>query len=270
MSFRISSLCWLLLLIIFGFSNRSVEFEHVFVPGESLTYKLKYGWLSIGKGSFQIKEQEEEYDGYTCYRVIARGSSSGPLKWFAPVEDEWGAVVRKHDLTPLYTFRNIREGRYQLNEEVFIDPKLGTIRVESVKPHRKKKRRPTKYYEFDAENQIYDLISGLLAIREIDFDQEQEGDTLELKAFFEDTMYDFEVVYAGKENINTKFGPQRTLKLIPLMPENSVFDGKHALEVWFSADQNRLPLKISAEMFIGRASAELIDYQNIKYELGSK
>ena len=91
-----------------------------------------------------------------------------------------------------------------------------------------------------------------------------------LDAFFEDTFYNFQIVYKGEEELKTEFGRLNALKLIPLMPENSVFDGKHALEVWFTADRNKLPLKIAAKMLFGKASAELISYQNIKYDMGSK
>lgn len=267
---RIPSFYWLVLLVILGFSAPGKESEYVFKKGELLQFKLSYGWLAFGRGSFEIHERFEEYLEQSCFRVTARGSSTGLVRWLAPVKDEWGALIRERDLRPLYTFRNINEGRYQLNEEVFINPENGNLIVESVKPHRKVKRRPTRNYKFDETSQVHDLLSGLMKIRNFDFDKVQTGDTLELKAFFEDRFYDFQIVFAGEEELKTKFGRLKALKLIPLMPENGVFDGQHALEAWFSADGNRLPLKISARMFIGKVSAELISYQNIKYSLGSE
>lgn len=270
MKVRFPSLFWLSLVFLVGFSGRKVEPEHAFSPGESLEFKLHYGGWTVGRGSFEIEEQSQAYQGQHCYRVIAKGSSAGLLRWLAPVNDEWGALVRVDDLKPLYTFRNIHEGRYQLKEEVFIDPEEGTLKVESIKPHRKTKQRPTRHYTFDAEARVYDLMSGLMTIRDIDFKQISPGDTLNLKTFFENTFYDFRIIYSGKEELKTKFGRLNALKLIPLMPNNAVFDGKHSLEAWFSDDQNRLPLKISARMFVGKASAELISYQNIKYGLDSE
>lgn len=267
---RISFLYFLCLLIIFGFSGRRMESEHMFSPGELLGFKLNYGWLTVGRGSFEIDKESSEYEGQECFRVAAKGSSAGLLRWIAPVNDEWGALIRMNDLRPLYTYRNIQEGGYQLNEEVFIDPEEGILKVESVKPHRKNKYRPTRRYHFDAETKVYDLLSGLMAIRTIDFDQVNRGDTLTLSTFFEDTFYDFKIVYSGKEELRTRFGRLQTLKLIPLMPNNTVFDGKHALEAWFSDDKNKLPLKITAKMSVGKASAELISYQNVKYGLDSE
>lgn len=267
---RIFDFYWLLLFFVFGFNQREGEFEHAFRKGESLQFKLNYGFLTIGKGSFEIKENTESYNGEDCYRVSAKGATTGLLKWVAPVKDEWGALVRLQDLAPLYTFRNIREGRYQLEEQVFIRPQQGTLKVESVKPHRKVKQRPTRYYQYDPSDTIHDLMSGLLAIRNIDFAAQHPGDTLMLKAFFEDTFYEFQIVYLGIEELKTNFGRLKALKLIPLMPDNSVFDGDQALQVWFSADQNKLPLKITAKMFVGKVSAELISYQNIKYDIGSE
>ncbi len=270
MCIQISSLLFTLIPIIFGFANDRLESEYAFTHGEALQYKLNYGWLSIGRGSFKIAQQSEEYLREDCYRVTASGNTTGLLRWLAPVEDEWGALIRTQDLIPLHTYRNLREGRYRLKEEVYIDPLAGSIKVESVKPHRKEPQRPTRNYTFDQNSQVFDLLSGLLVIRNYDFEQYNPGDTLALNAFLEDSFYHFQIIYAGKEQLKTAFGRTPALKLIPLMPKNKVFDGKQSLEAWFSADENKLPLKVSARMFVGKVSAELISYQNIKYSLVSE
>ncbi len=261
---------FLFLLIFFGFNSPDVESNHAYTWGEKLQFKLNYGWLSVGNGSFEIGDRPEDYEGRPCYRVTMRGASTGLLRLLAPVNDEWGAFVDMDDLFPLYSFRNIREGGYRLNEEVFIEPDSGTLRVESMKPHRKVQRRPTRRYELDPQRRVHDLLSGIMAVRDLEFNEIYEGDTLELKAFFEDTFYDFRIVYVGKEVLKTKLGRMRALKLIPLLPENAVFDGKHAVEAWLSDDRNKLPLRVSAKMFIGKASVELISYQNLKYAMGSE
>jgi hypothetical protein len=85
--------------------------------------------------------------------------------------------------------------------------------------------------------------------------------------FFEDEFYKLKIIYKGKENVKLKVGRVRALVFKPVMPKNKVFDGENSITAWFSDDKNRIPLKISAEMFIGSAGVELISYKNLKNPL---
>jgi hypothetical protein len=51
------------------------------------------------------------------------------------------------------------------------------------------------------------------------------------------------------------------------MPENSLFKGKDSITAWFSDDKNRIPIKVSADMFIGSAGVELTSYKGLKNPL---
>jgi len=73
----------------------------------------------------------------------------------------------------------------------------------------------------------------------------------------------------SKETIRTKVGKVRTIVLVPVMPKNKIFDGENSVSAWFSDDKNRIPVKISAELFIGSASVELIDYSGLRSRLNT-
>ncbi len=236
-----------------------------FEQGEYLEYKLNYGWFSIGKASFRLDEVRDSMNCNSCLAIKVEGGSSGFLNVFTTVEDEWGALVRKDDLQPVYTYRDIKEGKYRLEEDIHFDYEEGTITVEQYKAHKSVPQRPTRYFEFDTEKGVYDMLGGMMKIRALDLNQFEAGDTIALDAFFEDTFYDFKVAYMGKERVKTKVGKIVSHKLLPIMPENSVFDGKNSLTFWVSADLNQLPVKVTADMFIGKASCEIVGYRNLKY-----
>ena len=46
--------------------------------------------------------------------------------------------------------------------------------------------------------------------------------------------------------------------------ENSIFDGEDAILAWISDDENKIPLKVEAEMFIGHAGIELAEYSGLR------
>ncbi|MEM9325569.1 MAG: DUF3108 domain-containing protein [Bacteroidota bacterium] len=231
--------------------------------GELLEYKLHYGWFKIGEASLELSDSVKRYEGKNCYELKVSGGTAGLLNIFASVDDEWGAVINQEDLTPVFTYRNIQEGKYQLEERVYISADSGNVRVESYRAH--KDKRSTDYFEFDPGQEMYDMLSSILVMRNVDYARYEAGDTLNLDAFFQDTFYHFDVLYEGLDKVKTAVGKLKAYKLVPLMPENSVFNGKQSVKVWLSADSNRLPLKATANMFIGNASCEITSYKNIKY-----
>ena len=93
------------------------------------------------------------------------------------------------------------------------------------------------------------------------------GDTISVKGFYEDEFYDLKIIYKGKETISVKAGEIRTIVFKPVMPKNKVFDGENSVTAWFSDDKNRIPVKISTDMFIGRAGVELTGYSGLKSPL---
>ena len=45
------------------------------------------------------------------------------------------------------------------------------------------------------------------------------------------------------------------------MPENKLFNGQDAIKVWLSDDEDKIPLKVKAEMFIGAIEIDIKKYQ---------
>jgi len=101
-------------------------------------------------------------------------------------------------------------------------------------------------------------------LRTQDLSKVKVGDTVIISGFFEDKTYRMKVAYKGKEVIKTKAGKIRCLVFKPAMPENSLFKGKDSITAWFSDDKNRIPVKVSADMFIGSAGVELTSFKGLR------
>jgi hypothetical protein len=95
----------------------------------------------------------------------------------------------------------------------------------------------------------------------------RKNDTLKLFGIFEDKTYNFNIIYLGKSKIKTKFGKSNTFVISPVMPENKLFKGDHPIRMWISDDQNRIPLKIEAELLLGSVDLDIVDYSNLKYPI---
>jgi len=256
---------FVLILSLTGISQPSameVKNPLPFQLGENLEYKLAYGWFTVGKAQLSISPEKLNYSGEDCYKVDISGKTAGLLGVFAKVDDLWGAYVNQKDLLPLYAYSDINEGKYQRKDKILFDHETGKIQVDKI---RKQKTRPTKYYDIKEMAQVFDLISGYLYLRSVDYSKLNKGDTISIDAFYDEIFYDFKVVYKGTELLKTKVGDINSYKLMPIMPENEVFSGQTPVTAWLSADSNQLPLKIEADMWFGSAYCELVSYKNVRF-----
>jgi hypothetical protein len=115
-------------------------------------------------------------------------------------------------------------------------------------------------------HRFQDLISGYYYLRTIDFNQLRPNDVVAVDAFFDDEYYDFKVRYRGKGEVDTKWGKLRCILLNPIMPANQLFKGENSIKVWLSDDQNKMPVKVEAEMFVGAVELDLKKYKNVRHE----
>jgi len=231
-------------------------------PGEELQFRLSYGWFTIGRGTFKVAEEVVVKDGRECLKIDVEGRTAGLAGVFSRVEDRWGALIDKETFQPYYSYRDLSEGDYDLDEKVYFNYDSMKITFEQVSRN-DKNPRPVRYFDLP-DTQTFDMMGGLMFARSIDYRKLNAGDTIHLKAFFDKKFYDFKMIYHGIEMIDSKVGEIYCHKVKPIMEENSVFVGQDAITFWVSADANRLPLRVSANMKFGTAYCELTGYKNIK------
>lgn len=260
-----------LLVALFAFSDERNDAYQViknesFSRGEVLHYKMSYGFLNIGKGTVQIHENFFNVNNRQCYKLDVFGKTVGVVDWVADVDDQWGAYIDTAALVPHISYRKIREGKYRKDEVVNFDHQKQKIEVKLIDQKTGKYKEP-KYYDYEKPAQMRDMIAGFLYLRTLNLTGVKPGDSVLVKGFFEDEFYKMHIVYQGKSTIKTKVGKVKCLVFKPVMPNNKVFDGENSITVWFSDDKNRIPIKVSAKMFIGSAGVELTSYGALRNPL---
>lgn len=259
----------ILLILIFSFINASGQViiddepaSYNFKKGEHLEFTLSYGWFTVGKAAVDIDHRFHTYDNRQCYKVDAKGKTSGLLGVFTHVDDKWGSYITKDGLKPLHAYRDIEEGKFRRIEKTYFDHDRGKVEVTRYNPTKNEKKSRNV---FAIQENVYDLMSSYLYLRNTDFTKYKKGDTIRINTFYEEELYNFKLLYGGVELIETEVGELRAHKTHLLMEPNKVFPNEKGIVAWISADANHLPLKIEAEMFFGKAYCELTSYRNIKY-----
>ncbi|MBL7862604.1 MAG: DUF3108 domain-containing protein [Cyclobacteriaceae bacterium] len=235
-----------------------------FGRGEVLNYRVNFGFFTVGQASTVIENRIFNMNSRPCYKVDAYGETSGFVSWITKVKDQWGAYIDTAALVTHVSYRKIREGNYRKDEVISFDHDKKQAEVKVMNKETGVYENP-QYYE-TPEN-VRDLVAGFLYLRVIDFNKYDKGDTLTISGFFEDTSYNLRIMYYGKEKVSTKVGKILSHKLVPVMPDNKLFDGENSITCWISDDLNRIPVKIQAKMFIGSTGIELQSFKGLRNQL---
>ena len=65
------------------------------------------------------------------------------------------------------------------------------------------------------------------------------------------------------ENLKTKFGLIECMKLNPYMEAGRVFKSNKGLELWVTNDDNRVPVKVKANLRVGTIVADLTTFRGL-------
>jgi hypothetical protein len=93
----------------------------------------------------------------------------------------------------------------------------------------------------------------------------EKGDEFLINLFFDDKTHKFKTVFLGHEVLKTKFGKVRALKFRPYVHAGRVFKEEESLTFWVSADKNKVPLKIKANLTVGSLKADLEAFKGLRY-----
>ena len=260
---------FLLFLLLTSFSS---EKRKDFIPikntsfgtGEVLNYRVNFGFFTVGQASTVVEKKIFHINSRPCYKVDAYGETLGFVSWITKVDDQWGAYIDTAALVTHVSYRKIKEGNYRKNEIVNYDHDNQQAEVKVMNKETGIYGEPKVY---KTPENVRDMVGGFLYLRVIDFSKYKKGDTLTVSGFFEDTPYNMKIIYSGKDKVKTKIGVIPCHKLIPIMPDNKIFDGENSITCWMSDDGNQIPVKVQAKMFIGSTGVELISFKGLRNQL---
>ncbi len=248
--------CFLLLLLQLTIAvdgqeifNPPIKKNNAFKAGEVLTFQLKYGFISAGIGTLILSE--DLYNNKSVFHSSTIVQTTGLAETLYGVKDIYESWFDKETNLPYKQISNIKEGHYTRTNDVTYDQKGRMVTSKSSGTH-------------PVPQKILDLSSTMYYIRRIDFSKISEGDSLLLNMFFSDEVFPLRFIYKGKETIQTKFGKVKCLKICPLVEVGRMFKRADDLTVWFTDDDNCIPVQVKMDIRIaGVVNLKLIKYENL-------
>jgi hypothetical protein len=247
----------LIFLLFASFQTSWSQDTSSFQAGEWLKFKLSYsGWMKAGNATLEISENT--YKNKPVYKVVGKGWTTGAVKWFFNVEDHYESHFDKVTGQPYKFVRNINEGGYTKNRIVDFDHVQNKALINDLK------ERTNSIV--DIEKNIQDLVSAYYYLRN-NYNTEtiQKGSVVELNIFFDSETFLFKLKYLGRETIQTKFGKIKCIKFRPYVMAGRVFKEEESLTLWVTADKNKVPMKIKADLRVGSLRADLEALKGLKH-----
>jgi hypothetical protein len=226
-----------------------------FKAGEWFKFRIHYGIFNASYATLELTDSV--WDGQPAFYAKGIGRTTGLARLFFKVDDYYSSYFTKEDNRPLHFIHDINEGGYKKHLTIDFDHKKKQATVIDLK------KETTGIFTTDFE--IQDLISFVYYLRKhLDIDAIKKDEFVVVNLFFDSENYAFKFKFLGRETIKTKFGKVKTLKFRPYVQSGRVFRSSESITLWVSSDDNKIPLRLQADLSVGSITADLDAFKGLK------
>jgi len=243
----------ILALTVLSFDSQR---EDAFDTGEYFKFRIHYGIVNAGYATLEVKDAT--INNKKVFHAIGKGYTTGMSKFFFKVEDLYESYFDKQTGEPYRYIRKIDEGGYTKNQEGIFNQSENRILVKDYKRKSEKTILLT--------DNVQDIISSFYYLRNHpNIDKLKSGESISIDMFFDEEITKFKLKYVGRQDITTKFGTVSTMMFKPLVQTGRVFKEKESVTLWITDDNNKVPVRIKADLAVGSLKADLEEYKGLKY-----
>jgi Protein of unknown function (DUF3108) len=111
---------------------------------------------------------------------------------------------------------------------------------------------------------VQDVVSSMYYARNVDFTHLRPDDRIPFSLFLDNEVYNMYIRFVGREEIKTKYGKFRALKIKPLLLKGQIFEGGENMTVWVTDDLNHIPVRIESPLVVGKVKIDMMSYANLR------
>jgi Protein of unknown function (DUF3108) len=226
-------------------NERSVPFA----IGETLSYDVSWStFLTAGTATVTVREKRPSFES-TAYYIVAEGQPNALLSRLYTV------YYKADTLLDVYTLLSQRgsvfsqEGGRKRMSATRLDQAAHTARLEVT-------TATVVTKDFAIPPQAQDALSAIFVIRTLPL---REGLKLTIPVVNADDVYRVQLAVAARERVTTPLGDLNAWKVTPTVLDGGSQVLGQGLVLWVSDDARRLPLRMQADMPVGRFVLTLRD-----------
>jgi hypothetical protein len=247
-SFPVRALLAVLLLAI-SIPARGQNAHESFTPGEKLTYDVTWSVFHGGEVTSTLRSGGE--GAPDTYEVTTTARSEGVVSLLLDVNDELHSFFSPQTLCSQRITKKINEGRRHKDTLIVFDyvRKLALLDERDLS----QAGAPAKHAENEIPPCVEDVVTAFYYLRRQHF---EVGHTIELPVNDGSKTQRVVVEVQAREKVQTPLGSFNAFRVEPKV-FNNLFKRKGRMLIWFSADDQQLPLRIKAMIAVGSITGTL-------------
>ncbi len=224
-----------------------------FERGEKGVYRATWNGL-FSVATAEVTTTSSMVDGKKVYQVRVDAKTSKALDLIWKMRDVISSTFDGKSLAPSHYLFNQRENSRIIDTEAKLD-----VNTKRWAVNRQQNGKRPRTYEFDSQN-TFDPITAVYLARSLDF---KVGDKLYFKIFGGRYQYLLELFVEKKEPVELPSG--KTVEAYKVVPrvQNLKKSGYASrlteAAIWISADERRLPVKLSSKIAFGSVQLDLME-----------
>lgn len=220
-----------------------------FSPGETLTYDVTWSIFPAGEVTATLTRVEGRAP--ETYEVIMRAQSQGFVSLLYKVENEFRSVFDPHTFCSQQIHKKINEGRRHKDTRIVFE---GARRVAVLDElDLSKPDAPPKHAENAIPPCVTDIITAFYYVRRQPL---HVGEQIRLPINDGAKTYEVSVEVQAREQIQTPLGTRFAFRVEPKV-FGGLYPRKGRMLIWFSDDEQRLPVRIKASISVGTITGTL-------------
>ncbi len=223
--------------------------QHAFRRGEFLKFRIHYGFIDAGEATLEVKPETEKFGPRNTFHIIGQGRTTGAFDWFFKVRDRYETFIDEDACQPWLFIRRVKEGGFTLNENYSFNPYQNTATSDKG--------------TYTVPEGVQDLVSAYYYARCLDFSSLKEGDIFPINVFIDNEVWSMNIKFEAREELETKLGTFKCLRFKPQVQEGRIFKEKEGMTLWITDDDNRIPVRLQAEILVGSIKVDLSEYSGV-------
>lgn len=220
---------------------------------ENFKFGVYWGVISGGRSTLTVVGTET-VKGRPAYHIVSEAKSSGLVDTFYKVQDRNEAWVDQQAFVTVRYEKHIREGKFRVEESGDINQENQTFSIHSYRLD----RNSYEVKEGTTTPNVLDVLGSLYYVRTLPL---EVGASFSFDVLSGEKVYPLLVNVKKRETIKVPAGKFNCFRVEPLLRAPGIFVSKgKRLEVWLTADERHMPVKMRSEVVIGHVSAELLSY----------
>lgn len=227
--------------------------EKDFLAPEKLTYNIRWGMVTAGKGTISV-EGLESVGGREAWHLSMLLETTGAVGSVHRYRDRMDTWLDRTDLRPLRHTAEKRQGKYALDETVIFDPSCGRF------------ARTARRLDVDRTDTTQDRLPEgtreiLGYIAHLRTQPLAEGQRYPLVLMSGRRLHPVTVAVRRREKLKVPAGAFDCFYLEPTFDKTEGTAKVRDVELWLSADERKLPVRIRMAIGIGHITANLVSVE---------